>query len=30
LDDLAVFDRAISDAEVQFLYNLDGGVTALR
>lgn len=30
LDDLAVFDRALSDSEVQYLYNLDGGVGSLR
>ena len=30
LDDLAVFDRAITDAEVEFLYQLEGGVGSLR
>ena len=30
LDDLAVFDRALSDAEVEQLYRLEGGVGALR
>jgi hypothetical protein len=30
LDDLAVFDRALTDAEVEFLYKLDGGVGSLR
>lgn len=29
-DDLAVFDRALTDAEVARLFNLDGGVAALR
>ncbi len=29
-DDLAVFDRALSDAEVLQLYQLDGGVASLR
>lgn len=30
LDDLAVFDRALSDAEVGQLYQLEGGVASLR
>ena len=30
LDDLAVFNRALSDAEVEQLFMLDGGVKALR
>jgi hypothetical protein len=30
LDDLAVFDRTLSDAEVEQLYKLDGGVGSLR
>ena len=30
LDDLAVFDRALSDAEVAQLFMLDGGVSSLR
>lgn len=29
-DDLAVFDRALSDAEVECLFKLDGGVSSLR
>ena len=30
LDDLAVFDRALTDDEVEFLYKLAGGVGSLR
>lgn len=30
LDDLAVFDRALSDAEAEQLFKLDGGVKSLR
>jgi hypothetical protein len=30
MDDLAVFDRALSDAEVAQLFSLDGGVGSLR
>lgn len=29
-DDLAVFDRALTDAEVERLFELEGGVTSLR
>jgi hypothetical protein len=30
LDDLSVFDAALTDREVRYLYQLDGGVAALR
>ena len=30
LDDLAVFNRSLNDAEVMKLYDLEGGVKALR
>ena len=29
-DDLAVFDRALTDAEVEQLFKLDGGVGSLK
>lgn len=29
-DDLAIFDRALTDEEVKYLYGLEGGVSALR
>jgi hypothetical protein len=29
-DDLAVFDRALTDAEVEQLFKLEGGVAILR
>jgi hypothetical protein len=29
-DDLAIFNRALSDAEVSQLYKLEGGVGSLR
>jgi hypothetical protein len=30
MDDLAVFDRALTDAEIAALFSLEGGVKALR
>jgi hypothetical protein len=30
IDDLAVFDRVLTDAEITTLFGLEGGVSSLR